>query len=64
MEQVEIRATFGHPDAAQEAYNKLQALRAFDVSGMPDSGMLTATVDVGVADRAMHLIRQIGGDIV
>lgn len=61
MDQVEIRATFIQPQAAHEALCKLQALRAFEVSGMPEDGMLTATVGPDVVDRALHLIRQVGG---
>ncbi|MBD2869465.1 hypothetical protein [Paenibacillus arenilitoris] len=62
MSQVEIRASFDGESAAQEALHKLQALRAFEVGGMPESGLLTATVDEEVAERALHLIRQIGGN--
>ncbi|WP_424766718.1 hypothetical protein [Paenibacillus sp. sgz302251] len=62
MSQVEIRATFEGEAAAQEAWHKLQALRAFEVNGLLESGLLTATVDEEVADRALHLIHQIGGN--
>jgi hypothetical protein len=62
MSQVEIRATFDGESAAQEALHKLQALRAFEVNGMFESGLLTATVDEAVAERALHLIHQIGGN--
>ncbi|GLX69183.1 hypothetical protein [Paenibacillus glycanilyticus] len=59
--QIEIRANFGQPAAAQEALRKLQALRAFEVNGIFESGLLTATVDEDVAERAIHMIEQIGG---
>lgn len=62
MNPVEIRANFEGPEEAQEAYLKLQALRAFEVNGLLESGLLTATVDENVVDRAMHLIKQIGGN--
>ncbi|GGG56092.1 hypothetical protein [Paenibacillus radicis (ex Gao et al. 2016)] len=61
MNQIEIRANFSGPEAAQEALHKLQALRAFEVNGLYESGWLTATVDANVVDRAVHLIEQIGG---
>ncbi|MUT66653.1 hypothetical protein [Paenibacillus sp. NEAU-GSW1] len=61
MNQFEIRANFTGPEAAQEALHKLQALRAFEVNGLFESGYLTATVDEAVVDRAVHLIRQVGG---
>lgn len=64
MEQVEIQANFGGPEAAQEALRKLQSLRAFEVSGLLESGLLTATVDENTLDRALHLIEQIGGNAV
>lgn len=60
-QQVEIRANFGQPAAAQEALRKLQALRAFEVNGLFESGLLTATVDEDVVERAIHMIEQIGG---
>lgn len=62
MSQIEIQAEFEGEGAAQEAWHKLQALRAFEVSGLLESGLLTATVDEAVAERALHLIRQIGGN--
>ncbi|WP_028610358.1 hypothetical protein [Paenibacillus harenae] len=62
MSQVEIRATFDGESGAQEALHKLQALRAFEVNGVFESGLLTATVDETVAERALHLIHQIGGN--
>lgn len=62
MSPIEIRATFSEESAAQEALHKLQALRAFDVNGLSESGMLTATVDEEVAERAIHLIHQVGGN--
>ncbi|CAM4310570.1 hypothetical protein L1N85_20700 [Paenibacillus alkaliterrae] len=61
MGQIEIKATFEGENATQEAWHKLQALRAFEVNGLIESGLLTATVDEAVADRALHLIHQIGG---
>lgn len=64
MEQVEIQANFGEPQAAQEALRKLQSLRAFEVNGLPESGILTATVDENTLDRALHLIEEIGGSAV
>lgn len=62
MSPIDIKATFPNEDAAQEAVHKLQALRAAEVGGLSESGMLTATVDDAVADRALHLIEQIGGE--
>lgn len=62
MSQIEIRAMFEGESAAQEALHKLQALRAFEVNGLFESGILTATVDEEVAERALHLIHQIGGN--
>lgn len=62
MSLVEIQAMFKGEDAAQEAWRKLQALRAFEVSGLPESSSFTATVDEAIAERAIHLIHQIGGD--
>ncbi|MCM3627256.1 hypothetical protein M3194_07755 [Paenibacillus glycanilyticus] len=59
--QIEIRANFGEPGAAQEAVRKLQALRAFEVNGLFESGLLTATIDEDVVERAVHMIEQIGG---
>lgn len=61
MSQIEIRASFSGEDAAQEAMHKLQALRAFEIGGICENGLLTATVDEAVADRALRLIEQIGG---
>ncbi|MEV5028648.1 hypothetical protein [Paenibacillus sp. LPE1-1-1.1] len=62
MSQIEIQASFEGEGAAQEAWRKLQALRAVEVNGLLDSGLLTATVDESVAERALHLISQIGGN--
>ncbi|MNE99537.1 hypothetical protein D3C80_1982330 [compost metagenome] len=62
MSQVEIHAAFDSINAAREAQRKLQALRAFEVSSMSENGTLTATVDEAVAERALHLISQIGGN--
>ncbi len=56
MSQIEIQAKFEGEGAAQEALHKLQALRAVEVNGLFDSGLLTATVDESVAERALHLI--------
>lgn len=63
MSQIEIQATFEGEGAAQEAWHKLQALRAIELNGLQDSGLLTATVDDSVAERALHLIQQIGGSV-
>lgn len=63
VNQLEIRATFGGAEATQEALHKLQALRAFEVNGLLESGLLIATVDANVVDRALHLIKQIGGNL-
>lgn len=63
MSQIEIQAKFEGAGAAQEAWHKLQALRAVEVNGLFDSGLLTATVDESVAERALHLIQQIGGNV-
>jgi len=61
MTQREIHANFEGPEAAQEALRKLQALRAIEISGLIDSGLLTATIEDSTVDRALHLIEQIGG---
>jgi len=61
MSQIEITASFAGEPEAQEAMRKLQALRALEVTGLEESGVITATVDQAVADRAMRLIEQIGG---
>ncbi|WP_053376836.1 hypothetical protein [Paenibacillus sp. FJAT-27812] len=63
MSQIEIQATFNGEGAALEASRKLQALRAIEVNGLFDNGLLTATVDEAVAERALHLIQQIGGNV-
>jgi hypothetical protein len=63
MSQIEIQATFNGEGEALEASRKLQALRAIEVNGLFDNGLLTATVDEAVAERALHLIQQIGGTI-
>ncbi|MDQ6421133.1 hypothetical protein RB620_17025 [Paenibacillus sp. LHD-117] len=63
MSTIEIQASFGSELEAQEAVHKLQALRVVEVGGYHEGGMLTATVDESVADRAVHLIRQIGGNV-
>jgi hypothetical protein len=63
MSQIEIQAKFVGEGAAQEAWHKLQALRAVEGNGYFDGGMLTATVDESVAERALHLIQQIGGNV-
>ena len=63
MSVVEIQASFGNAVEAQEAAHKLQALRAAEIGGYNEGGMLTATVDEDVADRALHLIRQLGGSV-
>lgn len=64
MSQVEITATFSSESAAHEALHKLHALRAFDVTGQHESTLLTATVEEAVAERALHLIEQVGGDAI
>lgn len=61
MSQIEITASFSGEPAAQEALHKLQALRVAEVNGIIENGILTATVDHAVADRAMRLIEQVGG---
>lgn len=63
MSTVEIHAMFQDEHAANEALHKLQALRAVDVSNLYGNGQLTAMIDEAVADRAMRLIEQIGGNI-
>lgn len=63
MGVIEIQASFGNEVEAQEAARKLQALRAAEVGGHNEAGSLTATVDEAVADRALHLIRQLGGSV-
>ncbi|MHA6483711.1 hypothetical protein ACX1C1_17625 [Paenibacillus sp. strain BS8-2] len=63
MSVIEIQAMFGNVLEAQEAVHKLQALRAAEIGGYNEGGMLTATVDEAVAGRALHLIRQLGGSI-
>ncbi|OBZ08191.1 hypothetical protein [Bacillus sp. FJAT-26390] len=63
MSQIEIQATFNGEGAALEASRKLQALRAIEVNGLFDNGLLKATVDEAVAERALHLIQQIGGNV-
>lgn len=62
MSRLELQATFSGEGTAQEALRKLQALRATDVSGLIDSGTLTATIDAAVAERALRLISQIDGN--
>jgi hypothetical protein len=63
MSVIEIQASFGNAVEAQEAARKLQALRAAEVGGYNEGGLLTASVDEAVADRALHLIRQLGGNV-
>ncbi|GBG12205.1 hypothetical protein B1748_06995 [Paenibacillus sp. MY03] len=63
MSVIEIQASFGNASEAKEAARKLQALRAAEIGGYSEGGMVTASVDEAVADRAIHLIRQIGGKI-
>lgn len=63
MSGIQIKAAFVNDTTAHEAARKLQALRALEVGELQQDGMLTATVDDSVADRARHLIQQIGGDI-
>ena len=63
MSEIEIQASFNGEGAANEAWRKLQALRAIEVNGLHGSGSLTATVDEDVAERALYLIQQIGGNV-
>ncbi|MEK3881635.1 hypothetical protein [Paenibacillus sp. PL2-23] len=64
MRPIEIQASFKSEREAQEALHKLQALRAAAVSGYEEGGgILTATVDESVAERALHLIQQVGGSV-
>lgn len=63
MSTIEIYAAFDDEKEAQEALHKLQALRAAEVGGLNEKGLLTATVDTAVAARAMRLIKQAGGSI-
>lgn len=63
MSTVEINASFRDEQAAQEALHKLKALRAVDVNDLYENGLLTATVELAVADRAMRLIEQVGGSV-
>ena len=62
MSLIEIQASFKSEQEAQEALHKLQALRAIEVGGYQEGGgILTATVDEAIAERAMHLTRQLLG---
>ncbi|MCR2803197.1 hypothetical protein [Paenibacillus soyae] len=64
MSSIEIQASFKSEQEAQEALHKLQALRAIEVGGYREgAGILTATVDEAIAERAMHLIQQVGGSV-
>ncbi|MCU6707656.1 hypothetical protein M6D81_02945 [Paenibacillus sp. J5C_2022] len=63
MSGIQITAAFVNDSTAHEAARKLQALRALEVGELQKDGMLTAMVDDSVAERAMHLIQQIGGNI-
>lgn len=64
MSLIEIQASFKSEQEAQEALHKLQALRAVQVGGYQEGGgVLTATVDEAIAERAMHLIQQVGGNV-
>ena len=61
---IEIQASFRSEQEAQEALHKLQALRAAGVGGYQEGGgILTATVDESIAERAVHLIQQVGGSV-
>ncbi|GFN30318.1 hypothetical protein [Paenibacillus xylaniclasticus] len=60
-EGITIRASYTAEAGAREAALKLQLLRAEAVTG-DASGVVTATVSPDVLDRALHLIRQTGGD--
>jgi hypothetical protein len=64
MSLIEIQASFRSEQEAQEALHKLQALRAAGVGGYQEGGgILTATVDESIAERAVHLIEQVGGSV-
>ncbi|GGD71625.1 hypothetical protein [Paenibacillus nasutitermitis] len=56
-----IVAVFQDESRTREAQLKLQSLRATEVEGGADGAMLTATVEDELVDRALHLIRQMGG---
>lgn len=57
---IAIQASYTHESGAREAAMKLRLLRAEGVTG--DGGFLSATVNPEVLDRALHLIRQTGGE--
>lgn len=59
-EGIAIHASYAHEAGAREAAMKLRLLRAEEVTG--DGGFLSATVNPDVLDRALHLIRQTGGE--
>jgi|GEM_PF-1215811 len=58
---VRIRAAYTAESGAREAALKLQLLRAHAVTD-DAFGFVTATVAPDVLDRALHLIRQTGGE--
>jgi len=59
-EGIAIHASYAHEAGVREAAMKLRLLRAEGVTG--DGGFLSATVNPDVLDRALHLIRQTGGE--
>ncbi|GMK41389.1 hypothetical protein PCCS19_44450 [Paenibacillus sp. CCS19] len=61
-EGIAIQASYADEAGAREAAMKLLLLRAEGVTG--DGGFLSATVNPDVLDRALHLIRQTGGEPV
>jgi len=58
---VELNASFPEADPAREAERKLQALRVTGIKPGDDGLSFTATVEDGVVDRAVQVIRQSGG---
>lgn len=58
---VELNASFTEPERAREAERKLQALRVRDIRSGEGGTSITALVDDGIVDRAMHLIEEAGG---
>ncbi|WP_028561678.1 hypothetical protein [Paenibacillus pinihumi] len=57
-----IRATFPARAEAQEAEQKLQALRVTGLSSAEDGLSFTASVSPELVDRALYLIEQTGGE--
>ncbi|WP_127532296.1 hypothetical protein [Paenibacillus kobensis] len=60
-EGIRIRAAYTAESGAREAALKLQLLRAHAVTD-ESSGIIMATVAPDLLDRALHLIRQTGGE--